>query len=71
MCDHTACKYVCVYIYIYIYICAYESIYVYECRDEMMAMTRSLEPHTATINYKTMYDELKVDKEREKATVSI
>ncbi|KAF6041172.1 hypothetical protein EB796_000510 [Bugula neritina] len=37
-------------------------------RDEMMAMTRSLEPHTATINYKTMYDELKVDKEREKAT---
>jgi len=61
MCEHTACRYLCVYVY----------VYGCECRDEMMAMTRSLEPHTATINYKTMYDELKVDKEREKATVSI
>lgn len=44
------------------------------CREEMMlSMSRNADPNASnkdSISYKTMYDDLKVNNERDKATVS-
>ena len=41
-------------------------------REEVLNLSRRHESptHGDSLNYKTMYDELRVDREREKATVS-